>query len=463
LRAEPSGDLGTSMTALRSDHIDVVSTPSPRRLVPAVRGVGALLAAAVVIYLAVKYGRRYVGDPDVKLDAAPLVGEWDWRPSWWMVPAVAVALIIVGMGPSVMQRLRLRWAVLVAGIASGVFSAALAFTDGPHRVLEPVVHETEYWANLPTLPSARVTIELFSELDFMLGYSVHVKGHPPGFILLLQGLSAIGLGAPWIIAMVSYIGVAMTTVGVLITTRVVTSSDAVARRVAPFLVLIPFAVWTGTSADAYFSGVAALGVAAGASAIVASTTKRRVFLGALSGLLLGWLFMLTYGAVTFMVVPGLILLGVGGRSIRHRITASVAAFASLAVVALVFLALGFWWKNGLDLTRNLYKWGTAQFRPWRYFMLSNTACALIAMGPAVIAGLGSLGRRDRRWWIVGGGVLAMVAANVSQYSKGEVERIWLLFFPWVVPATAHLRGPRVWLALQATCAIVLQVWLVSKW
>jgi methylthioxylose transferase len=434
----------------------------PSVVAAALRIIGALIIAAGVIYLAVKYGRRYVGDPDVKLDAAPLVGKWDWRPSRWMLPAVMVALLVVGTGPTLMERLRLRWAVLVASGASGVFSMALAFTDGPSKVLEPVVHESEYLANLPTLPSARVTIELFSELDFMLGYSVHVKGHPPGFILLLQGLAALGLGAPWIVAAVSYLGVAMTTLGVLITTRVVTS-DVVVRRVAPFLVVIPFAVWTGTSADAYFSGVAALGVAAGVSAIVAPTLKRCAALGVCSGVLLGWLFMLTYGAVTFMVVPGLLLLGVGGRSFRHRRNASLFAFVGLAVVIGGFAALGFWWRDGLDLTRNLYKWGTAQFRPWRYFMLSNTACALIALGPAVIAGLGSLPRRDRRWWIVGGGVLAIVASNLSQYSKGEVERIWLLFYPWVVPAAAHLRGPRFWLALQAGCAMVLQVWLVSKW
>ena len=60
--------------------------------------------------------------------------------------------------------------------------------------------------------------------------------------------------------------------------------------------------------------------------------------------------------------------------------------------------------------------------------------------------------------------LAGVAlADLSQYSKGEVERIWLLFMPWLVPAAATCRRPRRWLAAQAAVTIGLQAWLVSKW
>ncbi len=59
--------------------------------------------------------------------------------------------------------------------------------------------------------------------------------------------------------------------------------------------------------------------------------------------------------------------------------------------------------------------------------------------------------------------MAIVASNVSQYSKGEVERIWLIFFPWLVPAAAVLTRRRGWLVCQAAGALVLQAWLVSKW
>ena len=68
-------------------------------------------------------------------------------------------------------------------------------------------------------------------------------------------------------------------------------------------------------------------------------------------------------------------------------------------------------------------------------------------------------------------------ANLSQLSKAETERIWLLFYPWLVIAGAALvdrfEFRRItlsadtmlagWLTVQATAAILLQAALVSKW
>ena len=68
---------------------------------------------------------------------------------------------------------------------------------------------------------------------------------------------------------------------------------------------------------------------------------------------------------------------------------------------------------------------------------------------------------------------AAAVATASQFSKGEVERIWLLFFPWVMLAAAPLAEQsstttralrlRAWLTIQAAAAIVLQASLLSKW
>jgi hypothetical protein len=64
---------------------------------------------------------------------------------------------------------------------------------------------------------------------------------------------------------------------------------------------------------------------------------------------------------------------------------------------------------------------------------------------------------------------AVAASHVSQYTRGEVERIWLLFFPWLVIAAGSLaarvarRSATAWVGLQAACAIGLQAALVSKW
>ena len=73
------------------------------------------------------------------------------------------------------------------------------------------------------------------------------------------------------------------------------------------------------------------------------------------------------------------------------------------------------------------------------------------------------------WVLVGGGMLALGLAHASQHSKGEVERIWLLFFPWLVLGCVGLYRSRhrwvvpLWLAVQAGGAIGLQAALVSKW
>jgi methylthioxylose transferase len=422
-----------------------------------------VLAGSGVVLAAVWSGRRYVKDPDIKLGAAPLVGSWEWRPTALILPAVVLALLTVAFGESTMRRLRAGWAITVAAAVTAGFSVLLAAADGASAMLEPVVDRTEYWANLPTLPPAGEMVRRHSDISFLLNYSVHVKGHPPGFLLVLKALAAIGLGAPWAVAAVQVIGTALMTVGVLLTTRIVAGREAMTRT-APFLAVIPFALWTAMSADGYFAGTAAIAVGVGAHALVAPSRRRRVCLAVLCGLLLGWSFILGYGAATFLAVPAAVLIGTPGPAVRERVEAGVGAFLGFVAVIGGFALAGYWWWDGLNATRNLYWWGTAQFRPWRYFLLSNLAVICIAVGPAVIAGLGSMPRiRDRRWWLLGGAVVALTVTNLSQYSKGETERIWLLFFPWLVPAVAHLSRRRAWLVLQATSAIVLQVWLVSKW
>ena len=80
------------------------------------------------------------------------------------------------------------------------------------------------------------------------------------------------------------------------------------------------------------------------------------------------------------------------------------------------------------------------------------------LGPAVIAGLTV--RPTGRWRLLVVPALAAVAvADLSGLSKGEVERIWLPFMPWITLAVvaccrgASGRGPGRWLAAQAGLAI----------
>jgi hypothetical protein len=77
--------------------------------------------------------------------------------------------------------------------------------------------------------------------------------------------------------------------------------------------------------------------------------------------------------------------------------------------------------------------------------------------------------RDRRLWLLAGGALAVVgAAMISGMSKGEVERIWLPFAIWLLPAGAALaafryRATAGWLGVQATTAIVVASVVKTSW
>ena len=73
------------------------------------------------------------------------------------------------------------------------------------------------------------------------------------------------------------------------------------------------------------------------------------------------------------------------------------------------------------------------------------------------------------WLLVGSALAAVLVSHMSRYTKGEVERIWLIFYPWIAIAGAALISrARKWsgaimVGVQATCAIALQAALLSKW
>jgi len=115
---------------------------------------------------------------------------------------------------------------------------------------------------------------------------------------------------------------------------------------------------------------------------------------------------------------------------------------------------------------------------------ANLAALVLVVGLATVVGLRRvageavhavrLGRRcdagaDRTWLVVagvGGAALAAVAlADLSGLSKGEVERIWLPFALWLLPAAARIPRDRVrlWLAAQAVVALAINHLLFTTW
>lgn len=435
----------------------------------------------VVIAISVAWGIRLQRQsPEVFLGAAPLVGQdpkhgWVWRFSWSLVGAAVVgASVVVATGLGWWWRLRARAIVPLVAVGAVVFSVLLALTDGSEGLLRGAVHPTEYLANLEIMPPIGEFVRGF--VDHIDRYSVHVRGHPPGFPVLLAALDSIGLRGGWPVVGLSMAGTALAPAGVLVAVWAVAGVEWV-RRCAPLLVVAPYGVWMMTSADAVFTAVGAWGVATCALGLRARGMVA-VAWGSASGILLGALLFFTYGGATFVLVPLVPAVVLWRRRAPGVVPTVVAAVLAAGAVTAVWTAAGFWWFAGAAETRLQYWAGTAQFRPFAYFMVANLGATLIAVGPTTFGGLVELWRRRRTpppiAVLVLGGLTALVASHLSQYSRAEVERIWLLFFPWLVVAGALLvdrpdAAPRarrlatVAVSVQVVLAVVLQAALESKW
>ena len=60
---------------------------------------------------------------------------------------------------------------------------------------------------------------------------------------------------------------------------------------------------------------------------------------------------------------------------------------------------------------------------------------------------------------------AIACADLSMLSKAEVERIWLPFTIWLTaaPALLPVRSHRLWLAVNAAGALLVNTVLVTHW
>lgn len=430
----------------------------------------ALAAAATVVgwLVVVLAARQWAvalmearGFEAIRLGAAPLVGRGDFHLGPATTIAVLAGIAIVAMAPR-LGRLRWRWLLLaVLGLAV-VWPVALNVTRGFDGLAAPLTrHNDEYLPDVGEVDEAGSPVTFLREFPEALDdYNVHVRSHPPGFLLLLWGLDEGGLGGSGWAAAVCILGGALAAPAVLVATRNV-AGERTARRAAPFVAVSPAALWVATSADAFYAGVGAVGVAA----LMVATGRPgrggdRLAVGA--GLALGASLMLSYGLVLVWLVAGPVVWH------RRRVRPLLIAGAAAAVVVGAFALVGFDYPAAFAATRREVAESVQRTRPYVFSLVSNLAALALACGPAVVAGL--LWMRDRALWRVVGGALAAVAlAALIGLSKGEVERIWLPFTVWLLAAGAVLVdrwGPRSlqpWLALQVVVAIALQTIFRTGW
>jgi methylthioxylose transferase len=397
---------------------------------------------------------------------APLAG--------WVDPRVgpgtpfAVALAVVGVVWGLQAAHRLRWRTLlgVTCLATCAWSLSLATVDSSSGLTREIVNHNEYLLTARQVHDVHALLQGFIEripVGVPGSWPTHVAGHPPGALLVFVGLVHLGLGGAFASALAVTLLGCTTPVAVLVTLRRLGAED-VARRVAPFLVLAPAAIWVAVSADGVFAAVAAWGLAAVAVAATSSRRAPRLVWALLGGVMLGCCLLLSYGLLLLAPLVLAVLL------VARRWSPLPAVALGAAVPVLAFAALGFRLWSAYPVLNDRYWAGIAAGRPAAYWFWGNLAALAISAGPALGAGIGSLvatGRRSPqvvRVLVTAAGV-SVLLADASRMSKAEVERIWLPFVPWLLLATACLpeRWRRPSLALQVAVALLVQHLVLTNW
>ncbi len=390
----------------------------------------------------------------IGLHAPPLFAAASNRLSVRIVVPLVVAGLIVWRGPALALRLSWRSLLVAATVVTMAWGVGLALvdfgiTDG---LVRGVGSPVDFLAGIDRIVSPGPFVDSFVErID---SYAVHVRGHPPGLTVAMWWMDRIGLGGSAPVVTLCIGGAAAAVVAALVALKDV-AGELAARRTAPFLVIGPAAIWLVSSSDAIYAGIGAIGSAA----LIVATGRagiRSDALALLGGLALGCGLFLSYGLVLLLLVPFVVAAS------RRRLRPLVVAGTAIVAVALAFAAFGFSWVDGLSATRGEYAASIAAIRPYGYFVFANLAAFAVALGPAPIAGLVQRNRRPAL--LVGAALAAIIAADLSGLSKGEVERIWLPFWPWVAVAAAGLSTHiRWWLAGQAAVAIGVQTFLGTPW
>ena len=410
-------------------------------------------------------------DVDRLADAAPIFGWWETHVGWGTPAAIAIGIAAVLWGPSLAARLPWRALTLAAWATSATWAFALAMIDGWQRGFAGrLTSEHEYLREVPRVTDIPETLHSFSRriLDFQPDSLItHVSGHPPGALLTFVWLDRIGLGGGAWAALLCLLVGSSAAAAILVTLRALTD-EPTARLAAPFVAVAPTAIWIAVSADGYFAGVAAWGLALLALA-VSRTTRIPALAAGAAGLLLGWAMFLSYG-LALLALPALAVL-IAARHRRDAFLALAVAVPVALLVTAVFWWAGFWWFDGYTLVQQRYWQGIATNRPFQYWVWANLASVVCAIGLGSVAGISrafdrqAIRRRSGIHLLILAALLAVLAADLSMLSKAEVERIWLPFTIWLTAAPALLprASHRWWLGVNVLGALVLNHVILTNW
>lgn len=437
------------------------------RIVPRSGPAIGLATAFALIVLAMAIPAIFSWDVFVK-SFPPLHAEWDPRVGVGTIPALLIAVLASWQAVAVSATLGWGRLLALSFVVGLLWMLALAYVDGRDGIGVILATPYEYLRQANWIDDVpQMLREYVDRIPYSAAprnWPVHLAGHPPGAVLFFIGLVQIGLGDAFGAGLVVTVIAATTAVAVLVTMRVLGAEDA-ARKAAPFLVLGSAAIWQAVSADAMFAAVVAWGIAALAMAATRPTHLATAAWAVLAGLLLGYGVMMSYG-LPIMGILAITVLWLA-RSWRPLPYAVVSASA----VVLAFAAMGFLWWEALPVLQDRYWDGVASDRPAQYWMWGNLAALAFSAGPMVGAAVGTAltGTHEVSVRVPVALCLAgfamILAADFSQMSKAEVERIWLPFVPWLLVGTALLstQWRRRGLILQLGFALVVQHLLFTGW
>ncbi len=363
------------------------------------------------------------------------------------VLAVVLAIFCVWWWPQFVRRASLRSIGWASWALTAAWAGMSAHVSTAPRFADSIGHRASYW--YAAVRTDSITEFVATMIDRMRTFPIHVQGHPPLATIFHVWLHRLGLepvGVGWVI-----VGIAATTTPLMVFLVRRLSTENHARAVA---LLLPFAttvLWSAVSFDAVLvAAIVAMaavmaclcmpaepGIALARSTVVG--VPKAVVVGLFLGALASFVLFSTYGAPVLMAP----VLGVAYMAVRDRgwskeiLVGVVVAAAVLGMVTVWFATAGFWWLDGLDVTREAYFRGVARVRHPGYFLLANLVTMALVVGPLVWVGLA-----DRRRWPVPAAIWAaiagLVAADLSSMSRAEVERIWLPYTPWLMLAATGL-------------------------
>lgn len=400
-------------------------------------------------------------DARVGVAAAPFTGVYRLTvsPASLLAPVVA-GVVLLGVSRGLHRTLP--WpAILAAGFAAAMaWSVALAVVD-PKGAATGLDLSVGFRRDLARVGSDPIGF-LGRYVEQAPALSADSRQHPPGALLLLWLLDRLGLQSP------TLLGLLITAVGCLSVPLVAIAvrslcSEPAARGLIPILALAPYAIWLAVSLDAVPLTLCAAALACG---VVGSEPRRSPWWAAAAGLLLGTGALFSYSAA-WLGTSILVVYFVRRRPLLNVIS----GVGSLVPLGLARLA-GFVWLDGLTAAQADFSIRIGPHRSWVLWIFLDLLLVLITAGPAVAPAIRKI-RRTPGWPFLVGAGLAVTFAIGSGLSRGEVERSFLPFLPWLlVAAVAPEPGrdprstapaPLLLVGSGAVSAVALQAVLRTPW